>query len=453
MRKPAPRFSPAAGASHGYKGSNSRPFRNGRPGVKSSGSTSVLGARAPRPSFGGGRPASGGFKGGGRSSGGRSSGGGGRGGNRGSRFATHIDVSKFINKAVIIEKTDHFVPDHAFADFQVDARLKTNIIAKNYVTPTPIQDKIIPHILRGSDVVGIANTGTGKTAAFLVPLIHKVLLNPKEKILIIVPTRELAQQIEQEFMGFAKNMALWSVCCVGGASIVPQIKALGRANNFVIGTPGRLRDLIDRRSIRLAEFATVVLDEADRMLDMGFINDIKFVVAGMPKVRHTLFFSATMSREIEGLIKTFLTNPVHISVKTSDTSQSVEQDIVRVPVGKNKIDILHDLLNQPGMTKVIIFGQTKHGVQRLAEELTRRGMVSEAIHGNKNQSQRMRALKSFKSHTVRILVATDVAARGLDISDITHVINYDIPATYDDYVHRIGRTGRAGKQGKALTFV
>lgn len=377
----------------------------------------------------------------------------GRGGRGGGGFSKYIDVAKFVNKAVITEKTDHFTPDHAFTDFLIDTRLKTNIATKGYFVPTPIQDKIIPHIIRGVDVVGIANTGTGKTAAFLIPLINKILLNPKEKVMIIVPTRELAQQIEQEFMGFAKHMALWSVCCVGGASIIPQLKALSRQYNFVIGTPGRLRDLIERGKIRLAEYSTVVLDEADRMLDMGFINDIKFMMAGMNKNRHTLFFSATMSPEIKALISQFLKDPVSISVKTADTAQSVEQDIVRVPVGKNKLDVLHDLLNQPGFTKVLIFGKTKHGVQRLSEDLVKRGFTAEAIHGNKNQGQRMRALKAFKDHNVKILTATDVAARGLDISGITHVINFDIPATYEDYVHRIGRTGRAGKQGKALTFV
>ncbi|MEN9524505.1 MAG: hypothetical protein RL536_574 [Candidatus Parcubacteria bacterium] len=395
----------------------------------------------------------GGFRGG---HGGRHGGHGGRGrGGRGpgGRFSRHIDVSKFINKAVITEKVENFVPDHEFKDFQIDNRIKTNIATKGYFLPTPIQDKSIPHILRGSDLVGIANTGTGKTAAFLIPLINKVLVNPKEKVLIIVPTRELAQQIEQEFRGFTKNLPIWSVCCVGGASIVPQMKALNRPFNFLIGTPGRLRDLIERNKIRLAEYATVVLDEADRMLDMGFIHDVKFMVGAMAKERHTLFFSATMSREIEALIKQFLTDPVKISVKTGDTAQSVDQDIVRVPVGKNKLDVLQELLGQPGFSKVLIFGKTKYGVQRLAEDLTRRGVSAEAIHGNKSQGQRMRALNVFKDHKVKVLVATDVAARGLDISGITHVINYDVPATYEDYVHRIGRTGRAGKKGKALTFV
>ncbi|MEN9912836.1 MAG: hypothetical protein RLY66_244 [Candidatus Parcubacteria bacterium] len=448
---------PSGGAGHGPSRSfnHSKPSSHGsRPGGHSAHPAANRGfgngaSRGGSSRFGGGSRGPSRF-GGNRGGGHR---GGNRGGNRGDRFSKYIDVSKFVNKAVITETVDNFVPDHAFADFHIEARLKANIATKGYVTPTPIQDKAIPHILRTVDLVGIANTGTGKTAAFLIPLINKILKNPKEKILVVVPTRELAQQIEEELRGFTKNLPIWSVCCVGGASIVPQLKGLSRQNQFVIGTPGRLRDLIDRGRIRLEEYATVVLDEADRMLDMGFITDIKFMMAGMPKVRQTLFFSATMSPEIEGLIGQFLTDPVRISVKTADTAASVDQDIIRVPAGKNKLDVLIEHLTQPGFTKVIIFGKTKHGVQRLAEDLVKQKISAEAIHGNKSQGQRMRALRSFKEHQVKVLVATDVAARGLDISGVTHVINFDIPATYEDYVHRIGRTGRAGKKGKALTFV
>jgi superfamily II DNA/RNA helicase len=271
-------------------------------------------------------------------------------------------------------------------------------------------------------------------------------------VLIVGPTRELAQQIEAELKQFAPRLNVHGVCAVGGAHMGSQIRALSFHFNFLIGTPGRLKDLIERGKIRLADYSTVVLDEADRMLDMGFIGDIKFMIAQMPAERQTLFFSATMSREIETLIKTFCKMPVTISVKTQDTSASVDQDVVRV-MGKNKIDVLHDLLIQPDFDKVLVFGKTKHGVQRLAEDLNKRGFKAEAIHGNKTQGQRVKALKLFKDHHVKILVATDVAARGLDITGISHVINYDIPATYEDYVHRIGRTGRGGKKGKALTFV
>ncbi len=382
--------------------------------------------------------------------------GGNRGGNRSrgrAGMGGRIDVSKFINKTVISEEVEVFIPEHQFADFHINDTLKKAVIAKGYTTPTPIQDRSIPHILKGADLVGIANTGTGKTAAFLIPLINKVILNPREQVMVIVPTRELAIQIDQELKGFTKGMKIFSVVAVGGAPIGPQIRELKYHNQFIIGTPGRLKDLIDRKMIRLSSFKSIVLDEADRMLDMGFINDMRLIMSGMPKERQTLFFSATLSPEIEKLIGEFLREPVRISVKTRDTSKNVEQDIVRVERGANKLDILHNLLNQEGFSKVLIFGRTKHGVEKLSTILAGKGFKADSIHGDKNHSKRQKALKLFKDNQVKILVATDVAARGLDISDITHVINYDLPATYEDYVHRIGRTGRGSKKGKALTFI
>ncbi|OGN01709.1 MAG: hypothetical protein A3I26_01700 [Candidatus Yanofskybacteria bacterium RIFCSPLOWO2_02_FULL_43_10] len=388
-----------------------------------------------------GRPA---FKRGGNSS---------RFGGRSRNQGEYIDPARFINKAVITEEVEHFVPEHNFQDFNVDQTIKRAIASKGYITPTPIQDRVIAHILNGSDVVGIANTGTGKTAAFLIPLINKVILNRKEMVLVVVPTRELALQIESELQGFTRGMRIFSVCCVGGASMGRQISQLRNQYNFIIGTPGRLKDHIEHGFIRLAEFKTIVLDEADRMLDMGFINDMRFVMAGMPKERQTLFFSATLSRDIDNLIYEFLSQPVKISVKTRDTAKNVEQDVVRMD-GKDKLEVLHDLLvKKSEFCKVLIFGRTKHGVERLSRNLAQRGFKSESIHGNKTQSQRQKALNLFKNSYVQILVATDVAARGLDIADVSHVINYDLPATYDDYVHRIGRTGRADKRGKALTFL
>lgn len=364
-----------------------------------------------------------------------------------------IHVSRFINKAVITEQVEHFVPEHAFTSFAIDERLKKNILAKGYTSPTPIQDKAIPHILRGADLVGIANTGTGKTAAYLIPLINKVLMNSQENVLVVVPTRELAIQIESELRGFVSQMRIFSTCCVGGASIGRQISQLRQRNNFIIGTPGRLKDLIERKHIRLSMFRNIVLDEADRMLDMGFIGDMRFLMAGMPKERHTLFFSATLSSEISGLISEFLRDPVTISVKTGETARNVDQDIVKLKPGDMKIDILHDLLTQPEFSKVLIFGRTKHGVEKLSKMLEQRGFKADSIHGNKTHSHRQKALGLFRDSHIQILVATDVAARGLDIADVSHVINYDIPSTYDDYVHRIGRTGRGDKKGKALTFV
>ncbi|HEY4528542.1 MAG TPA: DEAD/DEAH box helicase [Candidatus Paceibacterota bacterium] len=372
---------------------------------------------------------------------------------RARKHSTFSDVSKLINKAVITEEVTVFVPEHSFKTLELNPLLKTNILAKGYENPTPIQDKTIPHILHGEDVVGIANTGTGKTAAFLIPLIHKVLANSNEKVLIVVPTRELAFQIDEELRMLAKGSGLFSVVLIGGSPMGKQISELRHRHHFVIGTPGRIKDHIESRHLNLSGFKTVVLDEADRMLDMGFINDIRFMMERTPKIeRHTLFFSATISTVIEKLINEFLKNPVRISVKTRDTAKNIDQDIIRIQ-NKTKFEVLRELLSQEDFGKVLVFSRTKHGAEKLSKALQTSGIKSESIHGNKNQPARQRALNDFKEDRVQALIATDVAARGLDIPDISHVINYDLPATYEDYIHRIGRTGRASKKGKALTFI
>ena len=372
---------------------------------------------------------------------------------RRSGFAQKISIDRFINKNVVERETEVFVPTHQFQDFNIDQRLKANILAKGFKMPTPIQDKIIEHILQGLDVVGFANTGTGKTGAFLIPLIQKVLLNPREKVLIVVPTRELATQINQEFKSFSRGIDVYSVCCVGGTSIGRQISELKNyRNHFIIGTPGRLKDLIQRKFINLSVFSTIVLDEADRMLDMGFIADMRFIMRLMPSNRHTLCFLATMTREIALLINGFLNQPVTVFAKTGDTPENIYQDVVRVS-GSGKIGTLCNLLAKDEFRKVLIFGRTKHGVERLSKNLVKYGFKVDSIHGDKNYASRLRSLESFKKDNISILVATDVAARGLDIPDVSHVINYDVPATYEDYVHRIGRTGRINKRGVALTFV
>ena len=371
---------------------------------------------------------------------------------KGNFRASTFNIASFINQTPRQEEK-HFTPKQLFENFEIHSILKNNITKKGYKIPTPIQDEAIPHILSGSDIVGIANTGTGKTAAFLIPLINKVLANPKEKVIIVVPTRELALQIDEELRGFVSGLKIFSVCCVGGASIGQQISSLRYYNNFIIGTPGRLKDLIQRKFINLSNFNTIVLDEADRMLDMGFINDMKFMMSFMPKDRHTLFFSATLSKDVEGLISAFLNKPVMISVKENDTPQNVDQDVIRLGRDDNKVDVLHDLLVKPEFSKVLIFGKTKHGVEKLSVLLSRKGFSVESIHGNKNHSKRQKALKMFKENKIQALVATDVAARGLDINGVSHVINFDMPATHEDYIHRIGRTGRGDQKGKALTFI
>ena len=358
-----------------------------------------------------------------------------------------------MNKTIVKTEENTFVPEHKFSDFDINEHLKKNIIAKKYELPTPIQDRTIPTALLGRDIVGLAETGTGKTAAFLIPLIHKVMTQKGERVLIMAPTRELAVQTEQELAGFAKGLGFRGMVAVGGTNIGPQITALKHSPAFVIGTPGRLKDLMERKALDLSGFGTVVLDEADRMLDMGFIDDMRMILAKMRKDRHTLFFSATMGKDIERLIGDFSKNPEIISVKTQDTSRNVEQDVVRIPRGKDKFEVLTELLNDREFSKVLVFGRTKYGVEKIAKDLSRRHIHAESIHGNKTYGARVRALEAFKAGKVSALVATDVAARGLDIPAVSHVINYDLPSTYEDYIHRIGRTGRADMKGKALTFV
>jgi ATP-dependent RNA helicase RhlE len=398
-----------------------------------------------------GRPQGGGSSYGGNRSGGRS--GGSRGGNRGPA-KKYIHPSKFINKAV--EKKDEIVYDskHKFADFPFGAQLHHNISSKGYVTPSAIQDQAIPHIIEGKDVIGLANTGTGKTAAFLLPIIERqsgITLRPS--VLIVAPTRELAQQIDEQFREFSKGLGLYSTLIVGGVNMDRQVRELKRRPHFVIGTPGRLKDLMKRRVLQLDNMTTLVLDEADRMLDMGFLPDIREIVNAMPVERQTLFFSATITPDIQALVHTFLKDPVTVSVRTSETSEHVEQDVIEAKDKNHKVELLEDLLKGAAYDKVLIFGETKFGVQRLSDHLDNIGIPSAAIHGNKNQSQRQRALKQFKDNRVKVLVATDVAARGLDIPNVSHVINFDTPQTYEDYIHRIGRTGRGGASGHAHTFI
>ena len=364
-----------------------------------------------------------------------------------------LEESRYVRKAVNGNSFDEYIPKNQFVDLDINLQLKKNITDRGYTKPTSIQDQVIPLVLAGKDVLGIANTGTGKTASFLIPLIEKILKDRNEKALVIVPTRELALQIIDELKAFSKSLNIHSAVCIGGSSIRSQIFALEKNPSFVIGTPGRLKDLINRKFLNLSKFSNVVLDEVDRMLDMGFINDIKHLMSLLPTKRQSLFFSATVSKGTDNLITGFSKNPVKISVKSGDTPNNVEQDIIRVKDKSKKIESLHDLLIKEEFKKVLIFGRTKRGVEHLSNELKVRGFKVGSIHGNKSQTKREKVLMLFKTNQLHALIATDVAARGLDIADITHVINYDPPATYDDYIHRIGRTGRANKIGKALTFV
>lgn len=365
-----------------------------------------------------------------------------------------IDPARFINAAAARPEQVSFVPRHTFADFGFEPRLARAVAQRGYVQPTPVQDGSIPPAIAGRDIIGLANTGTGKTAAFLLPLIQRFITGrPGQTALIMAPTRELAVQINEEFKAFSGGLRLYSVLCVGGVNIAGQIQQLKRGAQVVIGTPGRLKDLHNQQALDLSRTGYLVLDEADRMLDMGFIRDIQYLLSLLPQKRQNLCFSATITPEISRLLDGMLDDPVTISVRTSETSEHVEQNVIKASSKEEKAAILQNMLRQPDFEKVLVFGQTKWSVQRLADNLSKQGIAAEAIHGNKSQPQRQRALKAFKDGKARVLVATDVAARGLDIPNVSHVINFDQPATYEDYIHRIGRTGRAGNRGQALTFI
>lgn len=363
------------------------------------------------------------------------------------------DPNIFIKKAEVSNAQENFAPHNSFNDFDIPQVLKDNILEKGYTTPTPIQDKAIEPILNGSDLIGIANTGTGKTAAFLIPIINKIFKDRTKKALIVVPTRELASQIFDELRSFTKNIKIYSSLIIGGANIRRQIYEARRGPHVIVGTPGRLKDLIEQKALYLEDFDTVVLDEVDLMVDIGFINDVKYFISLLPKDRQSLFFSATITPKVNLILQSFVKNPVTVSVKVQDTAENIEQDVVKVESPEKKIEQLHDLLIKDGFDKVLVFGRTKHGVEKLQKDLSFRGFKVGAIHGNKSQGHRQRTLNSFKQNEIQILLATDVASRGLDIPDVSHVINYELPETYQDYIHRIGRTGRAGKTGMALTFI
>ena len=368
---------------------------------------------------------------------------------------SNFNPSQFINKnpSNPTDTEEIFLPKHKnFEEFGLSKTLVDTLERINIKEPTPIQDKIIPEILNGKDVVGLAETGTGKTAAFLLPLIELTLKNQKRTTLVVAPTRELAAQIELEFKTLSKGTNLKTVVCVGGVGIRPQISSLQRNPQFIIGTPGRLLDLINRGILKQEKISTVVLDEADRMLDMGFINDIKAILSKTQQTRETHLFSATMADSAQSLVKDFLRNPVEISVKKKDTINAINQDIV-IYSSTNKFEKLTETLESIEKGRIIIFGAMKHSVEKLSKQLKHSGYLSDSIHGNKTHSQRKRSLDKFKNGQTSILVATDVAARGIHVNNVSHVINYDLPSTFEDYIHRIGRTGRAHKSGEALTFV
>ncbi len=345
-----------------------------------------------------------------------------------------------------------------FAELKLVDPIKLALTEAGYTNPTPIQAQAIPPLLEGLDLLGCAQTGTGKTAAFALPILHRLVQSNKKalprhtRVLVLAPTRELAIQVHESFLTYGKNLKLKFAVVYGGVGQTPQVKALSSGVDVLVATPGRLMDLIEQGFIKLSGLEVFVLDEADRMLDMGFIHDIKKVLKLLPPKRHNLFFSATMPVEIERLANSILVNPVKVEVTpVSSTAEKISQSVMYVD-RENKRALLKHILDNQNLTRVIVFSRTKHGANKIVEYLGKGGIISEAIHGNKSQSARQKALENFRSGKIRVLIATDIAARGIDIDDISHVINYDLPNVSEDYVHRIGRTARAGAKGEAISF-
>jgi ATP-dependent RNA helicase RhlE len=365
-----------------------------------------------------------------------------------------IDPNRFIHNASVRQVESYSAPQR-FDDMPLSNAIKKALKTKGFEYPSEIQDKTIKPLTEGRDLLGIAQTGTGKTAAFLIPIIEQLLKQPKRHYaLVVVPTRELALQVEQEYKSLTTGMQLHSSCFIGGTNINKDLQSARKNSHIVIATPGRLLDLVSRKAINLSFFHTLVLDEFDRMLDMGFVHDVKRIIAGMSQRKQSLLFSATLDHKQQSLIDGILTNPAVVKVSEGNASaEHIQQDIIRLEKGVNKFGVLCEQLQNTSFVKVILFEETKHKVNRLCKKLNKAGIEADQIHGNKSQNARQNALHAFKTGRVRVLVATDVAARGIDVSDVSHVINYQAPASFDSYIHRIGRTGRAGKTGMALTFI
>ena len=346
----------------------------------------------------------------------------------------------------------------SFHDFTLNDAIKRALAEEKYLTPTPIQTQTIPTVLSGRDVIGIAQTGTGKTAAFALPILHRLAANPRPplrkscRILVLSPTRELSGQILDSFHTYGRHLRIKATLAIGGVSMGAQVRALLNGVDVLVATPGRLLDLVKSNALRLGEVECLVLDEADRMLDMGFIHDIRKIVAKLPKERQTLMFSATMPRAIAELAAHMLRDPVKVAVApVASTVERVEQRVIRVDRAAKPATLI-EVLRRETIDRALIFTRTKHGADKVVRGLTRAGIGAAAIHGNKSQNQRERVLAAFRKGEVRTLVATDIAARGIDVDGISHVVNYDVPNVPETYVHRIGRTARAGAAGIAISL-
>jgi ATP-dependent RNA helicase RhlE len=365
-----------------------------------------------------------------------------------------LDNRVFVKKAMALEDSK-YETTLLVSELPVHVKIKENLLAKGYVHPTEIQEKTLTPMLAGRNLMGLAQTGTGKTAAFLVPIVHQLINTPAAfQVLIVVPTRELAVQIESELKSIAKGLNLYSQVFIGGTSVHRDLEKLRRPSHFIIGTPGRLLDMENQRALKFNNFTHLVLDEFDRLLDMGFSHDIQKMISKMTNRKQSVLFSATEEPNQKKLIGEILENPVDVRVSVKNTTgDHIEQEIITVKEGENKIDVLIRMIKDVSFQKVIVFAETKRWVSKVCKELNRSGIKADEIHGNKSQNYRQNALNAFKLEKIKVLVATDVAARGLDIEEVSHVINYQKPMNFDSYIHRIGRTGRAGKSGKAYTFI
>ncbi len=359
---------------------------------------------------------------------------------------------------VWLESTLVTQPKNSFSGLGISAPILKALDAEGYSTPTPIQAQAIPIVLKGVDLVGLAQTGTGKTAAFALPILDRLAANRKHagdracRVLVLAPTRELAAQIGDSFRIYGRFLGLSTTVVFGGASMFKQKQALYRGVDILVATPGRLLDHVSQRTVRLDKVEMLVLDEADHMLDMGFIHDLRKISTLLPKERQSLFFSATMPAPIADLASQFLYNPERVAVAPpSTTAERVEQAVIHIDQ-KKKQDLLHALLKDKTIKRALVFTRTKHGADRVVEKLASAGFEAQAIHGNKKQGQRTRALDAFKKGHARLLIATEIAARGIDVDDVSHVINFDLPNVPEQYVHRIGRTARAGAGGMAISF-
>ena len=345
-----------------------------------------------------------------------------------------------------------------FQDFKLNDAITRALAEEKYLTPTPIQAQTVPIVMSGRDVIGIAQTGTGKTAAFALPILHRLAAEPRNvarkscRVLVLSPTRELSGQILDSFRTYGRHLRFRTALAIGGVSMGGQVRALLNGVDVLVATPGRLLDLVRGNALRLDDVECLVLDEADRMLDMGFINDIRKIIAKLPAQRQTLFFSATMPRAIADLAAQMLRDPAKVAVTpAASTAERVEQRVIRVDRA-GKPSVLVDVLRRETIDRALIFTRTKHGADKVVRGLVKAGIASEAIHGNKSQNQRERVLAAFRKGDVRILVATDIAARGIDVDGISHVLNFDLPNVPETYVHRIGRTARAGAPGIAISL-